>query len=311
MKKYSYVESGVDVKRGDMFASYIKDRKHMPSWVYKEPTGYASILTFTQPPIVVTADGIGSKLLLHVKHQTWEEAAKDLVAMNYNDIVSVGGIPIAFLDYLGVSEISKSHHLFIDALLDVLKDLNMELVAGETAELPDIYDHEHWDIAGFSIGIWKEKIPIETISQGDVIIGIPANGFHSNGWSLIRKIISEENISIDTLHFPLLKGTRIYKEVIECFPYVKGLAHVTGGGILRALSRVLLNNGYVIRLPRREYIDWVLKYVSLKEALSTFNMGIGMIVITDPNHADKVLNTINDAIIIGTVSTDTTIHYGE
>jgi len=310
LKTYTYRQAGVDVKKGDEFASYIKERVSVPDWLIKEPTGYASILSFVNPPIVVTADGIGTKILLHTKYERFRDAAMDLVAMNYNDIVAVGGRPLAFLDYLGVSDIGGFLKNFIETLAGVLEEVDMYLVAGETAEMPDIYDKGHWDAAGFAIGIWEKKLPIDDIQIGDVIMGIPSSGFHSNGWSLIRKIIDEENIDIEKLLFDLLAGTRIYKEAIQLFPYVKAIAHVTGGGIKRALRRVLKDKGYRIGLPQRDFINWILGYVDFEEALNTFNMGIGLIVVVSPENIDHVLRVYEDALIIGKVSPFIEVKYG-
>ncbi len=310
MKVYTYREAGVDVKKGDSFASYIKKKRNVPSWLIDEPTGYAAILSITDPPIVVSTDGIGTKLLLHIEHSTWKEASEDLIAMNYNDIVAAGGHPMAFLDYLGVSHIGDMHRAFIDALIETLERYDMALVAGETAEMPDIYGEGHWDAVGFAIGVWKRKLPIDSITYGDVIIGIPSSGFHSNGWTLIRKILREEDIDIKSLPFNLLAGTRIYDGATAIFPYAKGIAHVTGGGIKRALRRILRDKGYRIGLPRCAFIDWVLQYVDFGEALSTFNMGIGLIIVVSPQYIDPILSVFPDGLIIGKVDTYTEIKYG-
>jgi len=128
----------------------------------------------------------------------------------------------AFVDYLGVNHIDKEHYEFIKALAKKLSELNMALVAGETAEIPSIYGDKDWDVAGFCIGTLQRRIPVETINYEDLIIGLPASGFHSNGWSLIRKTLKEEKISIKELGFDLLRGTRIYSEVTNVFELVKG-----------------------------------------------------------------------------------------
>jgi phosphoribosylformylglycinamidine cyclo-ligase len=305
-RKYTYSGSGVDVLRNDEFTDYIKSVVKIPEWVVKEPTGYATILNFTNPPIVLTADGVGSKLLLHIEHNRWEDAAQDLIAMNYNDIVCVGGFPKAFVDYLGVNHIDKEHYEFIKALAKKLSELNMALVAGETAEIPSIYGDKDWDVAGFCIGTLQRRIPVETINYEDLIIGLPASGFHSNGWSLIRKILKEERISIKELGFDLLRGTRIYSEVTNVFELVKGIAHVTGGGILRALRRVLRDKGWEITIRLPDYMRWVLKFVEIEEAMRTFNMGYGMILIVSRENLNKVLE-LTGGEVIGVVSKNTKI----
>ncbi|MCX7653460.1 MAG: phosphoribosylformylglycinamidine cyclo-ligase [Fervidobacterium sp.] len=306
-EKYTYSSSGVDVTRNDDFTDFIKSIVRVPEWVIKEPTGYATILNFTNPPVVLTADGIGSKLLLHIQYKRWNDAAKDLIGMNYNDIVCTGAVPKAFVDYLGVHHIAEEHYEFVKALSSELEKLDMALVAGETAEIPAVYTESDWDVAGFCVGILQKKLPIETIEYGDIIIGLPASGFHSNGWSLIRKILQEEKIDISELPFDILVGTRIYKEVPQFFNSVKAIAHVTGGGILRALRRILKDKGWEITLELPDYINWILKYVSLEEALKTFNMGYGMILVTEKKFVQPIIDNLNGNVL-GEVSTTTNIH---
>lgn len=303
-EKYTYSGSGVDVSRNDDFTDFIKSKTKLPEWILKEPTGYATVLNFTTPPIVLTADGVGSKLLLHIEYRRWADAAKDLIGMNYNDIICVGGKPKAFVDYLGVHHIDKIHYEFIKVLSEELEKLGMSLVAGETAEIPSIYNESHWDVAGFCVGILEKRIPVESVEYGDIIIGIPASGFHSNGWSLIRKIIVQENVDINKLPFDLLAGTTIYSQVPLIFEYVKAIGHVTGGGMLRALRRILKDKGWNISFKIPEYIRWILQYVDVQEALQTFNMGYGMILVVDKGRSEiieKVLK-MTGGTILGEVS---------
>ncbi len=298
--KYTYSSSGVNVDLNDEFTDYIKKIVKVPEWVLKEPTGYATILTFTNPPIVVTADGVGSKMLLHIKHKIWNDAAKDLIAMNFNDILAVGGRPLAFVDYLGIRGISSQHFEFIKALNDELEALGMSLVAGETAEIPSIYTETEWDVAGFCIGILENKMTPEEIKVGDKIVGFKASGFHSNGWSLIRKILESEKIEISSLDFDLLVGTKIYSELVPHLSKFKGLAHVTGGGLNRALNRLLKGKGASIQIQIPKYIEWILKYVDLEECLKTFNLGYGMIGVLKSD-SENLFQGL-DFDIIGTVT---------
>lgn len=294
---YSYQDAGVSVERNDEFAKFIRQKLRLPDWVVREPTGYAAILKFTQPPIVVTADGVGSKLSLHVERGRWTDAARDLVAMNYNDVLCVGGRPMAFVDYLGVHSIEEQHMDFVAALISELESVGMALVAGETAELPSVYSREEWDVAGFCVGILERRLPVETVTEGDVLIGLPASGFHSNGWSLIRRIIECERINIDELDFDILVGTRIYVDVPKSFNYVKGIAHVTGGGILRALKRLLREKGCDVQLRPPRYIEWVLNYVDFSEAVRTFNMGYGMVLVTSPDNVSRVTELLGGVVL--------------
>ncbi len=300
MKRYTYRGSGVDVERGDSFADYIKERLGKSDWIYREPAGYATVLKFTDPPIAVTADGIGTKLLLHAKYGRWKDAAEDLVAMNYNDLIAAGGVPKAFVDYLGVSRISGEHREFLKVLIDLLKELDMELAGGETAEMPDIYPQGIWDVAGFCVGIWVREFDVKSIRPGDLLIGLPSSGFHSNGWSLIRKILREENIDPDSLPFDLLKGTRIYSELKSYLEdrRIKALAHVTGGGIFRALSRIIPKGlGAKVKLVKRNFVEWILKFVDFEEAVRTFNMGWGMIVVASKKDGEALAEELSGRVI--------------
>ncbi|HPV62442.1 MAG TPA: AIR synthase-related protein, partial [Fervidobacterium sp.] len=190
------------------------------------------------------------------------------------------------------------------ALTEELEKINVSLVAGETAELPAIYTQDEWDVAGFCIGTLKQRIPIETIKEGDIIVGIPASGFHSNGWSLIRQILKKENIDLNSLPFDLLTGTKIYSDVSIVFNLVKGIAHVTGGGLSRALRRVLRDNGYNLTIELPEYMKWILSYITFDEALKTFNMGYGMILVTSIENVEEVVAKTNGKIIGNVSSTN-------
>lgn len=293
---YTYRDSGVDVERGDKFSSFISHLEDTPPWLLREPTGYGAILAFTEPPIVVTTDGIGTKLILHQKYKRWRDAALDLIAMNYNDIVAAGGEPLAFVDYLGTPKISEELYEFAEELKKTLREFDLYLVAGETAEMPGIYQ-EYWDAVGFAIGRLKRRLPVESIAPGDLIIGLRSTGFHSNGWSLLRRILSQEGIDPLSLPFDLLAGTRVYKEALTVMDDVKGVAHVTGGGLRRALRRLLGEKGYHLRLKPTLQYDWILKYVNIEEALSTFNMGYGMLLFVEKEKGESIAEKVGGEII--------------
>jgi len=293
---YTYRDSGVDVKRGDEFSSFISSLEELPPWLLREPTGYGAILTFTEPPIVVTTDGVGTKLILHQKYKRWKDAALDLIAMNYNDIVAAGGEPLAFVDYIGTPKINEELYEFARELKETLRELGLYLVAGETAEMPGIYQ-EHWDVVGFAIGRLIRRLPVESINEGDLIVGLPSTGFHSNGWSLIRKILSKEGIDPSLLPFDILAGTKIYKEALKVMKKVKGIAHVTGGGLRRALRRLLGNKGYRLMLKSSPHYDWILRYVEMEEALSTFNMGYGMLLFTEKREGEEIAQSVGGEIL--------------
>ncbi|MCS7234100.1 MAG: phosphoribosylformylglycinamidine cyclo-ligase [Synergistetes bacterium] len=306
---YTYRDSGVDVERGDRFSNFISRLEELPPWLLREPTGYAAILTFTDPPILVTTDGVGTKLILHQKYKRWKDAALDLIAMNYNDIIAAGGEPLAFVDYIGTPKINEELYEFAEELKKTLRELDLYLVAGETAEMPGIYQ-DHWDVVGFAIGRLKRRLPVESIDEGDLIVGLSSSGFHSNGWSLIRKILDQERIDPLSLPFDLLTGTKVYKEALNVIEDVKGIAHVTGGGLKRALRRLLREKGYILRIEPSPKYDWILKYVNMEEAFSTFNMGYGMLLFVQKEKAEEVAKKVSGKVIGEVLSGEKKIVYG-
>lgn len=303
---FTYSGSGVDVGRGDEFSAFISGGA-LPGWVKRDRAGYASILELPSSKVVVSADGVGSKMMLHRLHKRWRDAALDLVAMNYNDVVAAGGKPIAFMDYLGVGRIDRDLYDFASALKEVLSEVGVALVGGETAEMPDLYGDE-MEAVGFCIGVLCRPMEVGRVLEGDVILALPSSGFHSNGFSLIRRLLREKGISLGDLPFDLLVGTRIYSELPRAFDFVKACAHVTGGGLIRALRRILgEDRGYVLEFELRDEFRWILNWVEEEEALSTFNMGLGMLMFVDRTLVRKVMSVLPDVLVVGRVTSDSTL----
>jgi len=257
---------------------------------------------YKDPILVTSSDGIGTKTILGISENRLDGLGFDLVGMCLNDIICHGAEPLFFLDYFASSKIERSSFIkIIKSIAAACKEYNCLLIGGETAEMPGIYKGKDFDLAGFCVGAVERKkmLPkMDRIKPGDIMLGLPSSGFHSNGYSLIRKVIKEQNISLNdkppfksndkNLAVTLLKPTKLYYnlivQIIKSID-VKGIAHITGGGIIGNLPRILpkklsvkldLNN-----FPKDNLFSWFKNISKLDdhEMLSTFNCGIGMAII--------------------------------
>ena len=286
-----------------------------------------SILGYKEPVLVSGTDGVGTKLKLAFMMDKHDTIGQDVVAMCVNDVLAQGAMPLLFLDYIAVG---KNYPEKIEAIVKGVSDgcvlANCALVGGETAEMPDMYDIEDYDIAGFTVGcVEKSKIIDGTKTKaGDVVIGLPSSGVHSNGFSLVRKLIFKDN-NLDlnknyegltkTLGETLLTPTRIYVrpvgEVLKNVD-VHGVAHITGGGFYENMPRCL-KDGLGIEIQKGtwdipEIFPFLQKLgnVAEKEMYNVFNMGIGMILLVDEADVEKTMAILKengeDARIIGKVT---------
>tara|TARA_B100001123_G_scaffold386809_2_gene461576 strand:+ start:959 stop:1999 length:1041 start_codon:yes stop_codon:yes gene_type:complete len=279
---------------------------------------------YKDPILVTSTDGIGTKTLLGISENKLEGLGFDLVGMCLNDIICHGAEPLFFLDYFASSKIKKN--LFIKIMKSITaacKQNNCLLIGGETAEMPGVYKKKDFDLAGFCVGIVERKkiLPkLNDIKPDDIILGLSSSGFHSNGYSLIRKIIKEQRISLKakppflskdkSLASALLRPTRLYYNLIAKITKlikVKGIAHITGGGLIGNLPRIISKNLSVKlnlkNLPQDDLFSWFKKIAKLsdKEMLSTFNCGIGMALIISKNDLEKIkkiFKTNNEKIFI-------------
>ena len=286
-----------------------------------------SILGYKEPVLVSGTDGVGTKLKLAFMMDKHDTIGQDVVAMCVNDVLAQGAMPLLFLDYIAVG---KNYPEKIEAIVKGVSDgcvlANCALVGGETAEMPDMYDIDDYDIAGFTVGcVEKSKIIDGTKTKaGDVVIGLPSSGVHSNGFSLVRKLIFKDN-DLDlnknyegltkTLGETLLTPTRIYVrpvgEVLKNVD-VHGVAHITGGGFYENMPRCL-KDGLGIEIKKGtwdipEIFPFLQKLgnVAEKEMYNVFNMGIGMILLVDEADVEKTMAILKengeDARIIGKVT---------
>jgi len=316
MAKLDYKSAGVDIDAGDRLVEMIKPLVH--STFRKEVAGdiggFGGLFRFDpkkyKDPILVSGtDGVGTKLKIAFMMDKHDTVGIDLVAMSVNDVVVQGAEPLFFLDYFatGKLHVEKARDV-IKGIADGCRQAGCALVGGETAEMPSFYPEGEYDIAGFAVGVVDREKLIDgsRIIHGDKIIGLASTGLHSNGYSLARKVFFEHlKLKIDsnvnefgcTVGEELLKPTRIYvKTILELMKDfdIKGIAHITGGGITENLPRVLSEGCQAkIKLESWDLLP-VFKYIQKNgnidddEMRRDFNMGIGMILVVPDKEVDKI-----------------------
>lgn len=280
---------------------------------------------FKQPILVSGTDGVGSKLEIARELNIYDTIGIDLVAMCVNDVITVGAKPLYFLDYIAVE---KNYPAMIEDIVkgicDGLLECDCALVGGETAELPGMYPVGGYDLAGFVTACVEKENIIDTknVKVGDVIIGLPSSGIHSNGYSLVRKIIKDNKFNLydkfqeletnQSLGEVLLTPTKIYvNEVLEVLKKttVNGIAHITGGGFYENIPRATNGFGFRVykdKINTPKIFGFLQKNGNIDDdkMYNYFNMGIGMVLIVDKNDAEAVLNSIDDAKVIGEIILD-------
>ena len=296
----NYKEAGVDIELAESILGAMK-RTFMAThdrWVMREHSEFAaaydlSFLKQWQHPVMLTAtDGIGTKCEVAREFDNYDTIGQDLVAMIVNDLLVHGGEPRIFLDYYASGKLDKRRAMTILRSISVAcAAYSLSLVGGETAEMPDTYRGRKFDLAGFGVAFAERSslLPRRGIQAGDLLIGIPSSGVHSNGFSLIRKIHKKHREP----YLPeYLTPTRIYrKECLDLRHYVKAFVHITGGGftnIQRVLPKGLTHSLSVTIRSVFRFIQ-ELGGVSKSDMLQTFNCGWGMVAIVDPDEAGNVL----------------------
>lgn len=289
--------------------------------------GFASFASlpkkYKKPKVVLSTDGVGTKVLLARMANKFDTVGIDLVAMSVNDVLTLGAEPYLFLDYFATSKLELDQaKQIIKGIVHGCNQANCALVGGETAEMPQVYHNGDFDLAGFCLGVLESGKQIDgtKIKHGDVVIGISSSGIHSNGYSLVRKIFEVKNISyFDKAPFPtertwmdlLLEPTRIYvKEVLKLCTKVNvlGMVHITGGGFQENINRVLPEKIKAVidikswKIPALFTTLQELGEVPTQDMYRTFNMGIGYVVIVRKTDVEKTLKMIPDSRIIGQIS---------
>jgi len=327
-KPITYESSGVDI---DAAQDLIEKIRPIAEATYKEGVigsigGFGGLFElpkhYEQPVLVSATDGVGTKLKLAQELGTNDTIGIDLVAMCVNDILAQGATPMFFLDYFATGKLKTNvAKEIIAGISEGCKQAGMALIGGETAEMPIIYKKDEYDLAGFCVGIVEKNkiLPSSKLSAGDTLIGISSSGVHSNGYSLINKIISNDYKKLNsvfadsTLGGALLTPTRIYVQTLMPLiqkGVIKGLAHITGGGITENIPRILRKN-LCAEIDTNTWeepsiFDWIRKksHIEKNQMYRVFNCGIGMVLACNPQEAKGIVNSISKdypAYIIGEI----------
>lgn len=331
-KQYTYKDSGVNIDEGNALVEALKplvtstfDTQVIGgigsfAGAYALPSGYK------EPVLLAATDGVGTKLRLAIDAMKLDSVGIDLVAMCVNDLICNFATPAFFLDYYATGKLDKMLALeVIKGIVQGCKQAGCALIGGESAEMPGMYHNKDFDIAGFAVGI-AEKSELEAPSKvqaGDVLIGLPSSGLHSNGYSLARKVLFEKlamrfsdklcerkevqnalphTDSDKNLLQTLLEPTTIYVSVFKTYKHlIKSLAHITGGGIIenlpRALPKGLGAHIYTEAIPKQAIFALLSAHIDLKEAYRVFNMGVGMVFAVARENANTILAETNGFLL--------------
>ena len=314
----SYKDAGVDIDAGDALVERIKPlaKKTMREGVLAGIGGFGALFEvpkrYKEPVLVSGTDGVGTKLKLAFEWQMHDTVGIDLVAMSVNDVLVQGAEPLFFLDYFACGKLDvDTAAAVIGGIAKGCELSGCALIGGETAEMPGMYPAGEYDLAGFAVGaVEKSKILTgQNLQAGDVVLGLSSSGVHSNGFSLVRKVIERAGANtpatLDGQPFKraIMAPTRLYvKSVLAALGQhpIKALAHITGGGLLENIPRVL-PDGLAAHLrlgswPRSELFAWLQTTAGIDdiEMNRTFNNGIGMVVVIDAAHAKACAQTLQD-----------------
>lgn len=327
----SYKDTGVDIDRGDAWTDELKHlvRRTYGPRVLAGVGGFAGLYrldydeklfrrNYRRPVLVACTDGVGTKLLVAKLAGRFDTIGIDLVAMSVNDLVVTGAEPLFFLDYLAMGQLRGKQALALaKGISDGCQESDCSLLGGETAEMPDVYARDDFDLAGFAVGVVDRRKIIDgrAVAPGDVILGLASSGVHSNGYSLVRRIVFEKlklkpNDPLPgmdaTVADELLRPTRIYVRPIlsvlrryKVKRAIRGMAHITGGGLPGNVARVLPDGCRAVIRTASWSVPKILEFIRKKgpvdrqEMYRVFNMGIGMVLIVRPVFADSVANQLS------------------
>jgi len=327
-----YKETGVDIEKGyqavEQMKKHIKRTKRTE--VLSDLGGFGGLFqlnakNYEEPVLVSGTDGVGTKILLAQETGKLDTIGIDCVAMCVNDVLAQGAEPLFFLDYLAVgkNEPEKIEQI-VSGVAEGCVQSGSALIGGETAEMPDLYEEKEFDLAGFSVGVAEKArlTKVENVQNGDVLIGLPSSGIHSNGYSLVRHLFfKKHNWQLNDL-LPdgtplidaLLEPTRIY--VKDVMPFVEkgmvnGMSHITGGGFFENLPRMFgthqqafIQTDSLPKFPIFEVLQ-ELGEMTTSEMYHVFNMGIGFVLAVNEKNAQGILDTISGAVIIGNIQEKT------
>lgn len=319
----AYAQAGVDIDAGNALVEKIKPLAKATARIGADAGlgGFGALFDlkaagFSDPLLVSTTDGVGTKLKVAIDAGKHNTVGIDLVAMCVNDLIVQGAEPLLFLDYFATGKLDVAEAAqVISGIAEGCKQAGCALVGGETAEMPGMYSHGDYDLAGFALGaVERDRVlPRQDLAMGDVVLGLASSGVHSNGFSLVRKIVEQEKLPYSApapfdgarlLGDALLTPTRIYvRAMLQAIKAdaVKAMAHITGGGLLENIPRVL-PKGMGVRLDASQWqappvFHWLAKAggIAPHEMARTFNCGIGMVVIVSPEQADSATRILTEA----------------
>lgn len=320
-KSWTYKEAGVDIDAGTKEVELIKEsvKETYIDGVLGDLGGFGGLFSLKQewsdePVLVSGTDGVGTKLRLAIDLGIHDTIGQDCVAMSVNDVLVQGAKPLFFLDYIATGKLEpKLMADIVKGVANACKESGCALLGGETAEMAGFYQEGDYDVAGFAVGIVDRKklITGETISEGDVILGIPSTGIHSNGYSLVRKLAKENHWDLKkvyptfdkSLGEVLLTPTRLYpKVVLPLLSHIdiKGMVHITGGGFYENIPRILPEGTAVVidgdSWPVLPIFPFLKKEgnIDAHEMYRTFNCGIGMLLILNQEDADKAMDILSE-----------------
>ena len=316
----TYLDAGVDVEAGNQLIKNIKQRveRTFTPGVLGSLGGFSGLYSLAghnmkEPVLVSSTDGVGTKIRFAVLLNEHRQIGQDCVAMSVNDVVAQGARPLFFLDYIAVGKLDHDHiESIIHGISEACEASGCALIGGETSEMSSFYGDGNYDLAGFAVGIVDRErcVTGETIEAGDIVLGLPSSGLHSNGYSLVRRIVLEhKQIPLDTyiealgrtIGEEVLEPTKLYvKPILPLLEenLVKGMAHITGGSFYDNIPRILpkglgvmINSDAWPVLPIFRLLqEW--GHVESKEMYHTFNMGIGMVLVVKPELVERVVEVL-------------------
>ena len=318
----TYKDAGVDIDAGNEFVNKIKPliestRRRGVMAGFGGFGGFFALDTaeMKEPVLVSGTDGVGTKLMLAIEMQKFDTIGIDLVAMCVNDIACCGATPLFFLDYMATGKLKPDEHIeLIKGIADGCRQSECALIGGETAEMPDLYSKNDFDLAGFAVGIVDREKIVEghNIGIGNAIVGIDSSGFHSNGYSLVRKILRDNSLDLSKtydgldreLGEMLLEPTIIYSRLVKQLGRefeIKGIAHITGGGLLENIPRILPRTVQASIELSSWSIPQIFRFlqglgsIDDTELLRVFNCGIGLALVTPQENAKELVSAIEGA----------------
>jgi phosphoribosylformylglycinamidine cyclo-ligase len=311
----TYQQAGVDTRKaaalvGDIGTYARRTQQSRKLWgAFGLFAACYDLSSYEEPVIMTGCDGVGTKLELLLERDMLEIAGKDLVAMNVNDILTTGGDPLLFLDYIGISALDEARITrLIAGMSEYLESCNCILAGGETAEMPGIVPPGIIELSGFCIGCAEksELVDPTTVALGDVLVGYPSDSIHANGWSLVRRVLrdhademTEEDLSA------WLQPTRLYHDVVgdlrKAGVRPKAMAHITGGGLPENLERLFRGMGADLSIPQWELrgVGKLLSHVDSEDRFHTFNMGIGWVSIMAEADVESALRAGPGGVVLG------------